>query len=57
METMFPDKIEVFVGEARKEMSSERDARQQLEERILQLEAKHVTRTWRFPMQRSLTNH
>lgn len=43
METMLAGKIEASVGELRQEIASERDARQHLEERIRQLEAKHNT--------------
>ena len=49
METMVTDKIEASVGELRKEMASERDARQQLEERIQQLETKHVNTNMAIP--------
>ena len=42
METMLASKIENSVGELRKEIASERDARQHLEERISHLEAKHL---------------
>eukprot|EP00434_Breviolum_minutum_P031768 symbB.v1.2.028095.t1/scaffold2943.1/size66754/1 len=42
METMLAGKIDASVGELRKEIASERDARQHLEERILCLEAKHM---------------
>ena len=50
METRLAGKIETCVGELRKEMASKRDARQQLQERILQLEAKHVNTNMRFAM-------
>ena len=42
METMLATKVENSVGELRKEIASERDARQHLEERISHLEAKHL---------------
>ena len=42
METMLAGKIDASVGELRKEIASERDARQHLEERISRLEAKHM---------------
>ena len=49
METMVANKIEASVGELRKEIESERDARQQLEERIQQLETKHVNTNMAIP--------
>ena len=42
METILASKIENSVGELRKEIASERDARQHLEERISHLEQKHL---------------
>ena len=42
METMLAGKIDASVGELRKEIASERDARQHLEERISRLEAKQM---------------
>ena len=49
IKTMVEYKIEASVGELWKEMASERDARQQMEERIQQLETKHVNTNMAIP--------
>ena len=57
METMLAGKIDTSVGELRKKIASERDARQQLEERILHFQAKPFEHKHAgFRCMRSLTN-
>ena len=56
METMLAGKIESSVDEFRKEIASERDARQHLEQRIAHLEVKHLDSNMLIPMQKPWTN-